>query len=115
MESSSGSGSCMDMRMSASLGAVVGDFEYVVLGVADDVRDEALCDFEGSAWLGPLGGLDRAEEVVELLLDLGDEVPGGAGRGGFQIRLASTSSGQAPSAGLRTGFYGLALLRLGVV
>ena len=66
--------------------AVVGDFEDVVLGVADEVGDEVPGDFGGGTRLGLLGGLDRSEEVVEFLLALGDEVGGGPGRCVFHVQ-----------------------------
>ena len=64
--------------------------------------------------LGLLGGLGRTEEVVELLLDLGDEVGSGPGRGGLQNRPLRQAQGRL----LRQAqdrFYGMALLRAGVV
>ena len=82
-----------------------------MLSVADGVWDKALGHraygrYFGGLVLRLIGGLRRAEDVVELLLDSLDQPVGGRRLGGFQIRPLRQAQGR---------LCGLALVGAGVV
>ena len=77
---------------------VVGNFEYVVLSVADEVWNKALGHraygrYVAGRILRLIGRLRRAEDVVELLLDSRNQPIGGRGMGGFETGLALLRAG----------------------